>query len=95
MVFERDGVNLAEVAEAVGTMARIVPSHSRARTEFWEVEAPFEPGIFLRQEAVVEVDVMREEDAVAHEVQEAARHLGEERSIPHHVIRDARQLHDP
>src|SRR4051812_39456347 len=75
-------------------MARIMPAHPRAGAEFGETETALKALIFLRDEAVVEIDVMGDEDAVAHELQEAFCDLGEGRRTAYHGIRNARQPHD-
>src|SRR5215210_4793283 len=76
-------------------MTRVMPAHACTSAEFGETETPLEPLIFLRDEAVIEAHVVRDKDAVAHELQEAVRYFGKHRRIAHHRIGDAGQLRDP
>src|SRR5437667_3014367 len=69
-------------------------AHACTCAEFGETEAPLEPLIFLRDETVIEVHVVRDKDAVSHELHEAVRYFRKHRRIAHHRIGDTGQLRD-
>src|SRR4051794_32230549 len=94
MIVERDAIYLAKFPKSVGLVSRIAPSHSRARAELRESEAPREPFEFVSHETVVEADIMGHENAVPHEVHEPVRYLREHRCVPNHFVGDASQLND-
>src|SRR5215218_8899969 len=91
VVLQRDGKGIAESTKAVGNLPREMLSHPRNSAEFRKAEAPFEAGIFLAQEVVVKIDVMRHEDAVPHEFTKFSCNLSEDRSAAYHVIGNSRQ----
>ena|SRR5215213_632367 len=95
VVFQRDGVGIAESAKAIGILPRKMPSHSRNSAEFRKTEAPFEAGIFLAQEAIVKIDIMRDENTLAHKFKEVPCNFSEDWSTAHHVVSNSRQLRDP
>src|SRR4051794_26088283 len=64
MIVERDAIYLAKLPKSVGLVSRIAPSHSRARAELRESEAPRDPFEFVSHETVVEADIMGDENAV-------------------------------
>src|SRR5436190_9538152 len=70
-------------------------AHACTCAELGETEAPLEPPIFLRDEAVIEVHVVRDKDAVPYELHEAVGYFGKHRRIAHHRVGDAGQLRDP
>src|SRR5215208_1272459 len=72
-----------------------MPSHPRNSAEFRKAEALFEARIFLAQEAVVKIDVMRDENTLAHKFKEVSCNFSEDWSTAHHVIGNSRQLRDP
>lgn len=69
--------------------------HSDARAQLRKAEAPFEPFVLVRQKAAIEVHVVGDEDAVAHERHQAVRDLVEHGGAPNHLVGDPGQLHDP
>src|SRR5436190_21216935 len=52
-------------------MTRVMAAHACTGAELGETEAPLEPPICLRDEAVIEVHVVRDKDAVPYELHEA------------------------
>src|SRR3954470_5432994 len=94
MIVERDAIYLAKFRKSVGLVSRIAASHSGARAELGESEAPRDPFEFVGHETVVEADIMGDENAVPHELYESVRYLREQRCAPNHFVRDAGQLND-
>ena len=70
-------------------MPRVIASHARAGAELRKPEATLKPRVLLRDEAVVEIDVMRDEDAVAHKANEAIRHFRKDWRVMHRFVRYA------
>ena len=84
-----DPIEFAEFSKAIGLMPGITPTHSCAGAKLRKTEPALKPFVFMADEAVVEIDVVGDEDAVAHESHESVRDLGEHRRIADHLIRDA------
>src|ERR1700729_2746701 len=66
MLFQVNAVSLAKIAKAVGLMAGIKATHSRAGAKLREAEAPFETFEFVGDESVVEIDAMRDKYSATH-----------------------------
>jgi hypothetical protein len=56
---------------------------------FREAEAPFEALVLVRDETVIEIHVVGDEDAVIHKSQEAVSDFRKDWRVPNHVIGDA------
>src|SRR6478736_5434106 len=94
MIVEFNSVDLAELSESIRPMPRIPSAHPRARAELRRPETSLQSFEFMGDEAVVEVHVVGDEDAVSHEVHEAVGHFREQWRAAHHLVRDAGQLND-
>src|SRR5437868_3203481 len=86
--FELDPIELAEFSKAIGLMPRISPTHSCDGAQLRKTKAALKPFIFVADETVVEIDVVGDEDTVAHKPHEAVRDLGEYRRAADHLVRD-------
>lgn len=64
VILEVYAVDLAKLSKSVGFVSRIAPPHSGARAELRESEASPNPLEFVGDEAVVETDIMGDENAV-------------------------------
>ena len=73
-------------------MPGIAPTHSCDGAQLRKTKAALEPFIFVADETVVEIDVVGDEDTVAHEPHEAVRDFREYRRIANHLVRDVRDL---
>lgn len=60
-------------------MPGVTPAHSCNGAQFREFEAPLQPFIFVADETIVEIDVVSDEDTIAHEPHEAVGDLREQR----------------
>src|SRR3954471_18163345 len=87
-------VDLAKLSKSVGFVSRIAPPHSGARAELRESEASPNPLEFVGDEAVVETDIMGDENAVGHELHEWICNFCEQGRVANHFVRDAGQLND-
>ena len=94
MMLQRNLINAAQAAEAIGAVAGIVPPHPGAGAELRKAEAAVKPRKFLRDESVVEVDIVGDEDAVSHERHQAVRHFSKHRCVPHHLIGNSGETSD-
>src|SRR4051812_48049836 len=94
VIFELYLVDLAQVSKAVGLMTRIASTHTGACTKLRKAETPFQALEFVGHEAVVEVDIVSDEDAVGHKFHEAVSNFYEQGRTVHHLVRDSGQLND-
>src|SRR4051812_36077050 len=94
MVLESYVEGFAQVAQAVGLVAREPPAHPSARADLGKPKLLLQAPEFAAQEPIVEVDVMGYKDAVPHKIHETVGDLREQRRSSHHFVRDTGQLHD-
>src|ERR1700755_1620873 len=94
VVGERYAVDFAKLPESVGLVSRIAPPHPRTRAELRKSEAPPDSLRFVGDKTVVEADIVGDEDAVSHELQERVGDLCEQRRVANHFVRDAGELDD-
>src|SRR6266700_4729219 len=92
MRIEFDPVKLAQFPETVRLVSGVAPAHSGDGAQFRKPEATIESFVLMAHEAVIEIDVVSDEDSVAHEPHEAVRDLGEYRRTADHLVRDAGDL---
>src|SRR4051794_20283065 len=86
VVYEFNIVELAQVAMAVRFVTGITPPHPGACAELWKPEPSLQPLVLRGDEPVIKIYVMRDKDAVAHELHERLSNFCEDRRITHHVI---------
>ena len=79
MRLEFDPVKLAQFPEAVRPVSGVAPTHAGDGAQLRKPEAAIESFVLMAYEAVIEIDVMSDEDPVAHELHESVRDLGEYR----------------
>jgi hypothetical protein len=87
-----DPIEFAEISKAIGLMPGVTPTHSCDGAQLRKPEAALEPLIFVADKSVVEIDVVSDENSVAHEPHEAVGDFGKYRRTTHHLVRDARDL---
>lgn len=92
MRLEFDPIKLAQFPETVGFVSRVAPTHSGDGAQLRKPESAIEPFVFTAYEAIVEIDVVGDEDSVTHEPHEAVRDLSEYRRTADHLVRDAGDL---
>lgn len=86
VVFELDTVDRAQLSEPVRFVPGISTPHPHASAQLRKAKAPFKPFVLTRQEAVIEVHVVGDEDPVAHECHEAVGDFVEQGRIPNHLV---------
>jgi hypothetical protein len=64
MGLEFDAVNFAELSETVRFVARVASTHGGDGTKLRKSEAALKPSVFVRYEAVVEVNIVSDEDRI-------------------------------
>jgi hypothetical protein len=89
MRLEFDPVKLAQFSETVRLVSGIAPTHAGDGAQLRKPEAAIESFVLMAYEAVIEIDVVSDEDPVTHEPHEAVRDLGEYRRTADHLVRDA------
>jgi hypothetical protein len=89
---EFDPIELAQLPKTIRFMPGVASTHSGDGAQLRKPEAALEPFVLITDEAKVEIDVVGDEDPVAHEPHEAVRDFGEYRRIANHLVRDARDL---
>ena len=88
MVLQFDVERLRELAKSVGLVTRITPAHAGTGAQLRKAKAALKALIFCGDEAIIEIDVVGDEDTVTHELHEAIRHLHEQWRVSHHIIGD-------
>ncbi len=73
-------------------MSGVTPPHCGDGAQLRKPEAVVKPFVLVADKAIVEIDVMCDEDAFIHEPHKAVGDVKEHGRIADHLVRDARDL---